>query len=59
MPKNKVVYSLRIYLELNKRGFAPIATTPNPKQPHLMCWIYEKTPELITALDEIIGGGSK
>lgn len=58
MLKKKIIYSLRIYLELTERGFQPITTTQNPQKPYLMCWIYDKTPELIKALDEIIGGNS-
>jgi hypothetical protein len=58
MLKNKIIYSLRVYLQLKDRGFEPIGTTPNPQKPELMCWIFEKTPELIMALDEIIGGTS-
>ena len=57
MLKKKIVYSLREYLEISERGFQPITTTQNPQKPHLMCWIYDKTPELVVALDEIIGGG--
>ena len=44
---NKIIYSLRIYLELEKKGIYPITTTANPRKPNFMCWIYEKTPELI------------
>lgn len=53
----KVIYSLRVYLALQERGFYPIATTINPQNPKLMCWIYEKDEEFIKALDEILGGG--
>ena len=50
----KVIYSLRIYIELDKKGFKPIATMPNGHKPHLMCWVYEKTDEFVKALDEIM-----
>lgn len=30
MQNSKVIYSLRVYLELTYRGFVPIATYPNP-----------------------------
>jgi hypothetical protein len=52
---NKIIYSLRIYLELEKKGIYPITTTANPRKPNFMCWIYEKTPELVQALDELMG----
>jgi hypothetical protein len=41
----KIIYSLRIYLQLINKGFYPISTSPNPNNNHLMCWIFEKTPE--------------
>ena len=56
---NKIIYSLRVYLELQKRGIEHISTTTNPHKPAFMCWIYEKTPELTEALNEIIGGNKK
>lgn len=52
---NKIIYSLRVYLCLKDKGIEPIATTQNPMKPNFMCWIYKKTPELIMALDEIMG----
>lgn len=51
---NKIIYSLRIYLQLKEMGIEPIATTSNPQKPNFICWIYEKTPELMKALDQII-----
>jgi hypothetical protein len=56
---NKIIYSLRIHIELQKRGFVPILAMPNPNNPKLMCWVYDKTEEFINTLDEIIGGGRK
>lgn len=55
--KQKIVYSLRIFLELQKMGFNPIATTTNPSNQNLMCWIFEKTPEFDAALTAAIEGG--
>ena len=43
---NKIIYSLRIHLELKERNIYPIGTTPNPWKPNFMCWIYKKTEEL-------------
>ncbi len=51
---NKIIYSLRVYLELKDRGIEPIATTSNPQKPNFMCWIYERTPGLLEALDDIM-----
>ena len=49
----KVIYSLNVFLELQKLGFNPIATTKNN---NLICWIFERTPQLMEALDKIING---
>ena len=54
--KNKINYSLRVNMELQKRGFVPLTAMPNPNNLRLICWVYEKTDQLIEALDEIIGG---
>ena len=54
----KIIYSLRVYLELKERGFDPIATSQNPQKPNFLCWIYERTPELDVALNELIGGNA-
>lgn len=52
----KVIYSLRVYLELERQGYKPIATMPNPNKPKLMCWVFERTPEFTVALDKILEG---
>lgn len=51
---NKIIYSLRVYIALKERGIEPITTTQNPNKPNFLCWIYERTPELLDALDEIL-----
>lgn len=56
---NKIIYSLKINIELQKRGFVPIISMPNPNNPKLMCWVYERTNSFTAALDEIIGGCGK
>ena len=56
MPTTKVIYSLRVHIELQKRGFLYVAEMRNPKNPNLNCWVYEMTPELATTLDELLGG---
>lgn len=53
---NKVIYSLRVFLQLEQLGFKPISTTINPNNQKLICWIYEKTPEFTQALNEILRG---
>ena len=56
MPSTKIVYSLRIHMELQRMGFHYEVEMRNPKNQHLNCWVYEATPELLEAFDKIIGG---
>ena len=56
MPSTKIIYALRVHVELQKRGFNYITEMRNPKNPHLNCWVYELTDELRNALNEILGG---
>lgn len=56
MPECKVIYSMRVMLALVNKGFQPKSIMPNPRDPQYNCWIYELTPELQEALDEIFGG---
>ena len=53
--KLKVVYSLRIHIELQKRGFTHITEMKNPQNQHLNCWVYAATPDFIAALDALLG----
>lgn len=59
MPKTKVIYALRVHIELQKRGFVYLTEMRNPQNPHLNCWVYELTDELQTTLDELLGGMRK
>lgn len=53
----KIIYSLRVMTELAIRGFQPIAAMPNPKNAEFNCWVYDLTPELQAALDEVFEDG--
>ena len=59
MLKTKVIYALRVHIELQKRGFLYVTEMRNPQNPRLNCWVYELTDELQHALDEILGGMEK
>lgn len=48
------VYTKRIAYELRKRGFRIIRTDVNPKHPEYDCWIFEKSPEMLSAFNEIV-----
>lgn len=44
--KNKIIYSMRIMIQLVEAGFMPKGTIPNPKDVRYNCWVFELTPEL-------------
>lgn len=56
MPISKIIYSMRVMLQLQSKGFEPLSIMPNPQHPEFNCWIYELTEEFQKALDEILGG---
>lgn len=55
--KYKVIYSLRIRIELQQKGFEPIMELINQYNPHFKCWRYIDSPEFEQALNEIRTGG--
>ena len=59
MNKKQIIYSLKVMRQLLERGFVPEQTIPNPIKPPFNCWVFEVTEELQTALDEVLGGGSR
>lgn len=56
MPITKVIYSMRVMLQLKERGFEPLATMPNPTRNQFNCWIFERSEDFDNALNEILGG---
>lgn len=52
--KEFIVYARWIAYELRKRGFRIIKTTVNPIRPEYDCWIFEESPEMIAAFEEIV-----
>lgn len=55
-PSHKIIYSLKIHIILQQMGFKSIAEMRNPQNQNFNCWVYEATPELLEAFDEILGG---
>ena len=51
----RTIYSMKVMLALAQRGFIPVATFPNPKEPKFNAWNYEVTDEFTEALDKILG----
>ena len=56
MSKTKIIYSLRIHIQLQQLGFSYITEMRNPKNPNLNCWVYEDTPVFEEAISKIMGG---
>lgn len=59
MPDTKIVYSSRVTRELCDKGFKVIKITHNPSKPWLNAFIFEETPELLKAFDEILTESKK
>lgn len=55
-PKVKTIYSLRVYLQLRKRGIMPILECESPYKKGYKCWVYELSENVQEALNEILGG---
>lgn len=56
--KTKIIYSLRIHIELQRYGFSPVLEMKNPQNQKYNCWVYEETPELLELFDKIVGGAA-
>ena len=52
--ETKIIYSKRIAVELRKRGFKILEVQVNEYHPEFNCWVFEASPELFKALDELM-----
>ena len=50
----KIIYSLRIHLKLQEMGFKYLTEMNNPQNMRFNCWVYEATPQLLEAFDNIL-----
>ena len=53
--KVKIVYSLRIHVALQQKGFVHITEMKNPQNPHLNCWVYAVTPDFTAVFEALMG----
>lgn len=51
----KVIYSLKIHIELQRQGFSYLTEMKNPNNPRFNCWVYAATPDLLAAFDALVG----
>ena len=52
--KCKIIYSLKLHIALQQRGFQPETEMKNPCNTKYNCWVYRITPEFQSALDELL-----
>ena len=55
----KIVYSLRIHIALQQKGFTYITEMKNPQNQKFNCWVYAATPDLLAAFDALMREGSR
>jgi hypothetical protein len=53
----KVVYSLKIHLQLQERNIPYLLEMKNPSRPNFNCWVYELNSQFQKAFDEILNEG--
>ena len=47
----KVIYSLKLHIELQRQGFTCLTEMKNPNNSKFNCWVYAATPDLLAAFD--------
>lgn len=52
--KLKIIYSLRIHLALQERGFTYLTEMKNPRNSNFNCWVYEATDALLEVFDSLL-----
>lgn len=54
----KIIYSLKLHLELQRRGFSFLTEMKNPNNPRFNCWVYAATPDFLAAFDALVRGAA-
>lgn len=54
----KIIYSLKVHIELQRQGFQHLTEMKNPHNPRFNCWVYAATPDLLAAFDAALKGGN-
>ena len=52
--KYKIIYSLKLHIALQAKGFSAQTEMKNPNNSRFNCWVYEETPEFIQAYDSLL-----
>ena len=56
--KQEIIYSLRVMLELVKKGHNPVSSFPNPKNPKYLCWTFKWDETFQKDLEVVLRGVS-
>lgn len=54
----KIVYSLKIHIELQRLGFQYLTEMKNPNNPRLNCWVYPATENFLAIFEALVGKGA-
>lgn len=55
--KLKIIYSLKLHLQLQQMGFVYLTEMQNPHNPAFICWVYEDTDAFHKAFDKLLAEG--
>ena len=55
----KIIYSLKVHIYLQSKGFQYLTEMKNPNNPRFNCWVYAESPELLAAFDALIKEGGR
>lgn len=53
----KVIYSLKLHIQLQNLGFKYLIEMKNPSNPAFLCWVYEDTEAFHNAFDKLLAEG--
>lgn len=54
MQTTKVIYSMKVAIQLKDLGHKIVMTMPNPNDNKLICWVFEKDQSFDSDLSNII-----
>ena len=54
----KIIYSLKVHIYLQSKGFQYLTEMKNPNNSRFNCWVYAATPDLLAAFDAALKGGN-
>ena len=54
----KIIYSLKVHIYLQSKGFQYLTEMKNPNNSRFNCWVYAETPDLLAAFDAALKGGN-